>query len=76
MVRVLMESTATLIALTVQDYVAAIKNVSQLGLAGGVIYDALVVQAAQKAKVDKLLTFNTDHFLRVWPEGKRIICTP
>ena len=32
-----------------------------MGLTGGVICDALIARVAQKAKVDSLLTLNTDH---------------
>ena len=33
-------------------------------------------KAAQKANVERLLTFNSDHFNRVWPEGESVIITP
>ncbi len=69
-------SHAKLAALTELEHVAVIEQASQMGLAGGSVYDALIARAAQKAKVDKLLTFNIDRFLRVWPEGKRIIRRP
>ena len=46
---------------------------SALGLTGGMIYDALVVTAAEKAGAEKLVTFNPDHFRRVWPEGEALI---
>ena len=40
------------------------------------IYDALLTTAAQKAGIERLLTFNVKHFLRVWPEGNQIIMAP
>ena len=42
---------------------------AELGLSGGVIYDALISRVAQKSRVDHILTFNIDDFRRVWPEG-------
>jgi len=32
--------------------------------------------AAVKAQVQHLLTFNPDHFTRVWPEGAEIVSVP
>ena len=70
------ESTAKVISLTPAEYVSTIKRLSDIGLIGGTIYDALIAGVAQKAKVDRLLTLNIDHFKRVWPEGENIIITP
>ena len=47
-----------------------------LGLAGGVIYDALIARVALKSNVDRLLTLNIDHFTRAWPDGEKIISLP
>jgi hypothetical protein len=33
-----------------------IKQISELGLAGGVVYDALIARVAQKSKAERLLT--------------------
>ena len=54
--------------LTVDHYYAAIKRVSQLGLSGGIIYDALIVEAAKNANADYILTLNMKDFLRLTPE--------
>lgn len=70
------ESTAKVISLTPAEYSATIKRLSDIGLIGGTIYDALIAGVAQKAKVDRLLTLNIDHFKRVWPEGEDKIITP
>jgi len=70
------ETISRVISLTSAEYSAAIKRVSEAGLAGGIIYDALIVKVAQKAKAERLLTFNRDHFNRVWPTGEKIIVTP
>jgi len=70
------EAIGEVISLTSAEYRAVIKRISESGLAGGIIYDALIAKVAQKAKVDRLLTFNSDHFKRVWPTGENVIITP
>ena len=67
---------ASIIQLSIADYKHVINRQSELGIRSGAILDALIVQAAQKAKVDRLYTFNLKHFHRVWPEGARIIMEP
>ena len=47
------------------DYIKVIETVSQAEITGGGIYDALIAQAALKAKVDILLTLNPKHFTRL-----------
>ena len=68
--------SAVIISLTPAEYSSTIKKMSDLGLAGGIIYDALIAKVAQKAKVERLLTLNIEHFRRVWPGGDKILCTP
>ncbi len=70
------ETMATVISLTSAEYRAVIKRISELGLSGGIVFDALIARAAQKAGVERLLTFNSDHFKRVWPTGESVILTP
>jgi predicted nucleic acid-binding protein len=67
---------ATIIELTAVDYEAAVQNVAALGLPSGIIYDAIITTAAQKAGVEQLLTFNVKHFQRVWPNATHIIKVP
>jgi len=49
---------------------------SELGLTGGIISDALIVKAAQKSGVERLLTFNADDFIRLWTGGESFIYIP
>ncbi len=56
-------------SLSASDYIVLIKRMANLGLSGGVMYDALITRAAEKSGADKVLTFNLDDFKRVWPEG-------
>lgn len=70
------ETTARIISLSRQDYVSVIKNLSDSELPGGIIYDALIIRAAQKAEAKKILTFNANDFKRVWPEGEPRFVVP
>lgn len=69
-------NSAKILSLTVADYKDTIKSVGDLGLSGGVIYDALIAAVARKSGVDQLLTFNLRDFQRVWPEGEAQIREP
>ena len=70
------ESVSKVISLTPAEYSSTIKELSDMGLIGGIIYDALIARVAQKAKVERLLTLNIDHFRRVWPDREGKIITP
>jgi predicted nucleic acid-binding protein len=63
------ELISTVVELRLGDYRRVLNNMSELALTGGVIYDALAARAAQKTKIDKLLTFDVSDFRRVWPDG-------
>lgn len=67
---------AKLISLTAKDYQDAIENISNLGFSGGVIYDALIYQAAIKAKANKILTLNVRDFERINTSSKITIVKP
>jgi len=69
-------SYATVIALSSSDYQSAIKRMSELGISGGTVYDALIAKAAQKAGAERILTFNVADFKRAWPEGAAHIAAP
>jgi predicted nucleic acid-binding protein len=64
------ESVAKTVSLSSLEYKAVIKRASELGLSGGIIYDALIAKVAEKSKAERILTFNLRHFRRVW-EGKK-----
>lgn len=53
------------VALDGVDYEAVIESVTSLGLPGGIVYDALHLRAAEKAGVDRLVTFNRRDFERL-----------
>lgn len=64
------------ISLVAEDYQRVIDQMVVLNLTGGAIYDALIAQAAIKAKVDLLLTLNPDHFTRLGDEIAQLILVP
>ncbi len=51
-----------LIPLSAADYKAAVRHCAMRGLAGGVVFDALHLFAAQKAKCSRIYTFNVKDF--------------
>jgi len=76
--RLLSEGTVHLriVELTEADYRQTIQRVSDMGLTGGIVYDALIACVAGRLNVDRLVTFNLSHFRRVWPEGHDRIISP
>lgn len=76
LIRENIETVGKLISLTPREYISVIKQISELGLAGGITYDALIAKVAQKANVERLLTLDADHFTRVWPGAEKIIGMP
>lgn len=67
---------ADLIALTPFDTAETVRQASERGLSGGVIYDALIARAAEKAGADHLLTLNKSDFRRVSPATEAILLVP
>lgn len=58
----------TPIDLNFQDYLRAVDRSADLKLVSGVVFDALHIEAAIKAKVDVLYTNNLRDFARLLPE--------
>ena len=65
-----------LIALTGEEYYRAIKDASEGGVIGGMIYDALLARCALKARADAIYTWNTRHFEQLGPEIAKRLRTP
>ncbi len=68
--------SVSIVELSASDYQSSIQSVASMGLWSGIIYDAILARAAQKADVERLVTFNIKHFLQVWPQGSSIITSP
>jgi predicted nucleic acid-binding protein len=69
-------SNASIVSLLSSDYVATIKHLIDLGLYGGIVYDALILKSALKSGTNKLLTFNVSDFRRISQDDKIQIIEP
>ena len=69
-------SCANLVTLTARDYAALVEELSQRGIIGGAVYDAVIAKAAELAQVERLVTLNEAHFQHVWPAGADRIVSP
>jgi predicted nucleic acid-binding protein len=76
LIRENVEKHAKVIPLTASEYSLTLTDAAESELAGGSIYDALMVRATMKAEADLLLTFNLKHFARAWPDGGQRIVEP
>ena len=66
----------TPVELSAEEYVAAIRAASALGVAGGSIYDALHVACARKVNADFIYSWNLRDFERVAPDLAGRIARP
>lgn len=57
--------SVSLVSLTPEQYTSLVRRLAEYGLIGGVVYDALILEAAAAAGVDRVLTFNTADFSRL-----------
>ncbi|MBN2710651.1 MAG: PIN domain-containing protein [Calditrichaceae bacterium] len=53
---------ASIRSLEKRQYMQLIEKIAQQGFKGGIIYDAFIYESAQKAEVDKIITFNKKDF--------------
>lgn len=67
---------ANVVALTTADYTTVIRRMADLNMSGAAVYDALILRAAERAGVDRILTFNVEDFRRLWPEGAARVAAP
>ena len=51
-------------------------HLTDLGIAGGAVYDALLLHAAWKSNVDRVVTLNAHDFRRVYPALADRIVSP
>ncbi len=57
-----------MVSLTPTEYLAAIQGLGKLGHSGGMVYDALLLACARKAKASRIYTLNQKHFRLVAPD--------
>jgi predicted nucleic acid-binding protein len=65
-----------LIALTADEYRAAVQHCAVAGWVGGRVYDVLHVASARKARCERIYTFNLKHFRELAPDWAERIRTP
>jgi predicted nucleic acid-binding protein len=70
------EQHLTLVALDASDYYSALERAAQEEMNGGMIYDALLIRSAIKAKADTIYTWNVAHFRRFGPDIAKKVKTP
>jgi predicted nucleic acid-binding protein len=64
----------TVIALTASEYSSLVTRLGREVIGGGQVYDALHLECARKAGVDKIYTFDVRHFQALAPDlGGRIV---
>lgn len=68
--------TCEVATLSADDYVTLLNHLADLKIAGGAIYDALLLHAAAKAGVDQVATLNAHDFRRVYPALADKIVSP
>ena len=66
----------TLIPLTAPEYAETIRAAAELRIAGGTIFDALLLACARKVNAERIYTWNVRHFQLVAPDLKDRIVTP
>jgi predicted nucleic acid-binding protein len=65
-----------MVTYSIKDYMDLIETLARGNISGGASYDGLLLAAAGKAKVDKILTLNINDFKRISPQLSDIICEP
>jgi predicted nucleic acid-binding protein len=76
LIRENIESAASVIALSASDYWSVLKGLGKIGFSGGIVYDALILRAALKARADQLVTFNVKDFRRLSADTDITITAP
>jgi predicted nucleic acid-binding protein len=64
------------VPLSTSEYQQAIRCMAALKLVGGGIFDAVIAQAALKAGVEQLLTFNSKDFMRLGDQVASLVQVP
>jgi len=64
------------VPLMAEEYLTAIRDAATSRVAGGTIYDALLLACARKVNAERIYTWNVRHFSRVAPDLAERIGTP
>jgi predicted nucleic acid-binding protein len=63
-------------ALDAREHLGFVLDLARRGIVGGATYDALILRCAEKAKVDRIYTFNVKHFRALAPHLENRIAAP
>jgi predicted nucleic acid-binding protein len=66
----------TVVSLTAEEYATTIRKTAQMSLAGGIVFDALLLACARKIDAERIYTWNVRHFQMVAPDLADRIVTP
>jgi predicted nucleic acid-binding protein len=66
----------TVVSLDAEEYAATLRTTARMGLAGGIVFDALLLACARKVDAERIYTWNVRHFLMVAPDLAGRIVTP
>jgi predicted nucleic acid-binding protein len=66
----------TMVALEGREYLEVIDATSKRGLSGSIVYDALLLECARRAKAKRIYTWNVRHFRTIAPDLAAKIVTP
>jgi predicted nucleic acid-binding protein len=58
------------------DYIRLLDELAVENIIGGASYDGLILYAARKIKIDKILTLNVNDFIKLTPQLVRLISEP
>ena len=64
------------ISLTAEEYIATVQDAARRHIAGGMIYDALLLACARKIHAKHIYTWNLKHFRAIAPDLADRITTP
>jgi hypothetical protein len=59
-----------------KDYTVLLGSLAKNNISGGASYDGLILRAAEKMRLDKIITLNTNDFIRISPALIDRISTP
>lgn len=65
-----------IVHLTTEEHTGVVRQCAHEGWSGGRIFDALHLQAARKARCERIFTFDVRHFRQLAPDMADIIVAP
>ena len=71
-----MGARMTVVSLDAEEYAATLRTTARMGLAGGMVFDALLLACARKVDAERIYTWKLRHFLLVAPDLAGRIVTP